>query len=91
VIARLDGQGKHERVARWATIGDVLPYSEMALLTVQDDSEEDLALTVELAGAEWEYEDAEAVLPEFADIKWVCFLGATFSNGNRYVFGERAT
>ena len=48
-----------------------------------------------------EKEDAGAVLPEFVErvravlaarrkkMKWVCFLAATFPNGNRYVFGER--
>ena len=33
----------------------------------------------------------KSVLPHyFAGAKWVCFLAATFPNGNRYIFGERA-
>jgi hypothetical protein len=79
-----------QRAASAAIVNDVLPHSQKALLTLRDDNGEDVSVTVSLQGAEWEYEDAGAVLPDFGEMKWVCFLAATFPNGNRYVFGERA-
>jgi hypothetical protein len=78
-----------QRAASAALVNEVLPHSKKALLTLRDENGDDVAVTASLEGAEWEYDDAGAVLPEFADIKWVCFLAATFPNGNRYVFGER--
>ena len=83
---RIGGQ----RAAAAGSVERVLPHSKKALLTLRDENGEDVGMTVSLEGAEWEYEDAGAVLPEFADIEWVRFLAATFPNGNRYVFGERA-
>jgi hypothetical protein len=79
-----------QRAASAAVVNEVLPHSRKALLTLCDENGDDVGVTVSLEGAEWEYEDAGAVLPDFADIQWVCFLAATFPNGNRYVFGERA-
>jgi hypothetical protein len=79
-----------QRAAAAATVERVLPHSKKALLTMRDENGDDVGVTVSLEGAEWEYEDAGAVLPDFAEIQWVCFLAATFPNGNRYVFGERA-
>jgi hypothetical protein len=67
----------------------VLPASHQVLIAALVDSEY-LNVSVNLEAAEYEYEDASAVLPEFAGGKWVCFLAANFPNGNRYVFGERA-
>jgi hypothetical protein len=78
------------RAAAAGTLERVLPHSQKALLTMRDEKDDDVGVTVSLEGAEWEYEDAGAVLPEFADINWAHFLAATFPNGNRYVFGERA-
>jgi len=79
-----------QRAASAAVVEEVLPHSKKALLTMRDENGDDVGVTVSLEGAEWEYEDAGAVLPDFAEIQWVCFLAATFPNGNRYVFGERA-
>ena len=79
-----------QRAASAGIVNEVLPHSQKALLTLRDENGEDVAVTVRLEGAEWEYDDAGAVLPDFADIKWVCFLAATFPNGNRYLFGEKA-
>lgn len=67
----------------------VLPASHQLLIAALVDGEY-LNVSVNLEAAEYEYEDASAVLPEFAGGKWVCFLAANFPNGNRYVFGERA-
>ena len=78
-----------QRSASAAVVNEVLPHSQKALLTLRDENGEDVGVTVSLEGAEWEYEDAGAVFPEFVEMKWVCFLAATFANGNRYVFGER--
>ena len=78
-----------QRTASGAVVNEVLPQTQKALLTLRDENGEDVSVTVSLEGAEWEYEDAGAVLPEFVELRWVCFLAATFSNGNRYVFGER--
>jgi len=79
-----------QRAASAAIVNDVLPHSKKALLTLRDENGEDVAVTVSLEGAEWENEDGDATLPESADIQWVCFLAATFPNGSRYAFGERA-
>jgi hypothetical protein len=81
--------GQHATSAAFVT--EVLPHSQKVLLTLRDANGEDVPVTVSLAGAEWECEDAGGVLPEFAETKWVCFRSATFPNGNRYVLGERAT
>jgi hypothetical protein len=67
----------------------VLPASHQVLIAARVDGEY-LNVSVNLEAAEYEYEDASAVLPEFAGGRWVCFLAANFPNGNRYVFGERA-
>lgn len=77
-----------QRAVSAAVINEVLPHSKKALLTMRDENGEDVGVTVSLEGAEWEYEGAGGVLPDFVEIKWVCFLAATFPNGNRYVFGE---
>jgi hypothetical protein len=79
-----------QRAASVARVNEVLPHSRKAILTLRDENGENVAVTVSLEGAEWEYDDAGAVLPDFAEIKWVCFLAATFPNGHRYVFGEKA-
>ena len=89
VLSRPAIQTGGQRAASAAVVNEVLPHSQKALLTVRDENGEDVSVTVSLEGAEWEYEDAGAILPEFAEMKWVCFLAATFPNGNRYVFGER--
>jgi hypothetical protein len=89
VMSRPAIQAGGHRAGSAAIVKEVLPQSRKALLTVRDENGEDVGVTVSLEGAEWEYEDAGAVLPEFVEMKWVCFLAATFSNGNRYVFGER--
>jgi hypothetical protein len=70
-------------------VKSVLPHSHQVLIAALVDGEY-LTVAVNLEGAEYEYEDANAVLPDFAGGKWVCFLAANFPNGNRYVFGERA-
>lgn len=70
-------------------VKSVLPHSHQVLIAALVDGEY-LNVAVNLEGAEYEYEDANAVLPEFAGGKWVCFLAANFPNGNSYVFGERA-
>lgn len=70
-------------------VKSVLPHSHQVLIAALVDGEY-LTVAVNLEGAEYEYEDANAVLPDFAGAKWVCFLAANFPNGNRYVFGERA-
>lgn len=70
-------------------VKSVLPHSHQVLIAALVDGEY-LSVSVNLQGAEYEYEDANAVLPDFAGGKWVCFLAANFPNGNRYVFGERA-
>ena len=70
-------------------VKSVLPHSHQVLITALVAGEY-LNVAVNLEGAEYEYEDASAVLPEFAGGKWICFLAANFPNGNRYVFGERA-
>ena len=76
------------RAVNSAIVKSVLPHSHQVLIAALVDSEY-LSVAVNLQGAEYEYEDASAVLPDFAGGKWVCFLAANFSNGNRYVFGER--
>jgi len=65
-----------------AIVNQVLPHSQKALLTVRDENGEDLGVTVSLEGAEWE---------TGADTQWPRFVAATFANGSRYVFGERAS
>ena len=80
-----------QRAASTAILNEVLPHSKKALLTLRDENGEDVAVTVSLEGAEWQYEDAGAVLPEFADIRWVRVLAATYPNGNSYAFGRLAT
>ena len=70
-------------------VKSVLAASHQVLIAALVDSEY-LNVAVNLEAAEYEYEDASAVLPDFAGGKWVCFLAANFPNGNRYVFGERA-
>ncbi len=77
------------RAVNSAFIKSVLPHSHQVLIAALVEDEY-LNVAVNLEGAEYEYEDATAVLPDFAGAKWVCFLAATFPNGNRYVFGERA-
>ena len=70
-------------------VKSVLPASHQVLIAALVDGEY-LNVSVNLEAADYEYEDASAVLPDFAGGKWVCFLAANFPNGNRYVFGERA-
>jgi hypothetical protein len=77
------------RAVNSAFVKSVLPHTRQVLIAALVDDEY-LGVAVNLEGAEYEYEDASAVLPEFAGGKWVCFLAANFPNGNRYVFGERA-
>ena len=89
VMSRPAIQTGGQRAASVGVVKEVLPHSQKALLTLRDENGEEVSVTVSLEGAEWEYEDAGAVLPEVVDMKWVCFLAATFPNGNRYVFGER--
>ena len=89
VMSRPAIQTGGQRAASAAVVSEVLPHSQKALLTLRDENGEEVSVTVSLEGAEWEYEDASAVLPEFVEMKWVCFLAATFPSGNRYVFGER--
>ena len=78
-----------QRASSPAFVNEVLPHTQKALLTLLEASGEQVNVTVSLEGAEWEYEDAGVVVPEFFDQNWVCFLAANFSNGNRYVFAER--
>jgi hypothetical protein len=66
------GMGGREE---YATLKEVLPHSQKALVSLQDESGEAVDVTVSLEGAEWEG------LGEGA-------LAATFPNGNRYVFRE---
>jgi len=70
-------------------VKSVLPASHQVLIAALVDGEY-LSVAVNLEGAEYDYEDASVILPEFAGGKWVCFLAADFPNGNRYVFGEQA-
>jgi hypothetical protein len=84
VMARAAGQ----RAVNAAVINEVLPHSRKVLLTLRDENGEDVGVTVSLEGAEWEYQDAGGVLPDFVEIKWACFLAAAFPNGHRYIFGE---
>jgi len=85
----VDRSAGGQRAASSGVVKQVLPHTRKALLTLRDENGEDVSVTVSLEGAEWEYEDAGAVFPEFVEMKRVCFLAATFPNGNRYVFGER--
>jgi hypothetical protein len=78
-----------QRSASAAFVNEVLPHTQKALLTLREESGEEVKVTVSLEGAEWEYEDAGVVVPEFFEQNWVCFLAANFANGNRYVFAER--
>jgi hypothetical protein len=78
-----------QRSASPAIVNEVLPQTQRALLTLREESGEEVDVTVSLEGAEWEYEDAGVVVPEFFEQNWVCFLAANFVNGNRYVFAER--
>jgi len=77
------------RAVNSAFITSVLPHSSQVLISALVDAEY-LSVAVNLKGAEYEYEDAGAVPPEFGGGNWVCFLAANFPNGNRYVFGEKA-
>ena len=77
------------RAVNAAFVKSVLPHSQQVLIEAQVEGEY-LEVAVNLQAAEYEYEDASAMLPDFAGGKWVCFLAANFPNGNRYVFGERA-
>jgi len=70
-------------------VKSVLPASHQVLIAALVDGEY-VSVAVNLQGAEFEYEEASAILPEFAGGKWVCFVAADFPNGNRYVFGEQA-
>ena len=79
-----------QRAVAVGIVEKVLPHSQKALLTLRDEGGDDVGVTVSLAGAEWEYEDAGGALPDFVEIKWVRFLAATFPSGSRYVFGEPA-
>jgi len=79
-----------QRAASSAVVSEVLPHTQKALLTLRDENGEEVSVTVSLEGAQWEYEDAGAVVPEFVEMNWACFLAANFPDGNRYVFGERA-
>jgi len=72
-----------------AFVTKVLHQTSQVLISALVDGEY-LDVAVNLTSAEYEYEDATVVLPEFAGEKWVCFLAANFPNGNRYVFGEKA-
>ncbi len=76
------------RAVNAAFVKSVLPHSHQVLIEALVEGEY-LDVAVNLQAAEYEYEDASAVLPDFAGGKWVCFLAANFPNGNRYVFGER--
>ncbi len=78
------------RAVNSAFVKSVQPHSHQVVIAALVESEY-LNVAVNLEAAEYEYEDASAVLPEFAGGKWVCFLAANFPNGNRYVFGERAS
>jgi hypothetical protein len=77
------------RAVNSAFVTNVLPQSSQVLISALVEDEY-LNVAVNLTSAEYEYEDANAVLPEFAGGKWVSFLAANFPNGNRYVFGEKA-
>jgi hypothetical protein len=89
VMSRPIIHGRGQRAATAAFVNEVLPQTQKALLTLLEAGGEQVNVTVSLEGAEWEYEDAGVVVPEFFDQNWVCFLAANFSNGNRYVFAER--
>ena len=54
-------------------VKSVLPQSHQVLIAALVDGEY-LNVAVSLEGVEYEYDDASAVLPEFAGGKWVCFL-----------------
>ena len=77
-----------------AIVNSVLTHSQKVLLTLRDENGADVKVTVSLEGAEWEHppqgSHVGVALPDVADVKWVSCLVATFPNGNRYVFGERA-
>jgi hypothetical protein len=88
------------RAAGTAIVNKILPHSQKALLTLHDENGEEVGVTVDLAGAEWEYtsadriggsadlEDTSAAVPQIADTKGASLLAATFPDGNRYVFEE---
>jgi len=84
-----------QRAASTAFVDQVLPHSQKALLTLRDENGEDVGVTVDLTGAEWEYELVEMKSEQAAaSVKrpsraTARTLAATFPNGNRYVFGER--
>ena len=77
------------RAVESAFVTGVLPHSHQVLISALVGAEY-LKVAVNLQSAEYEYDDAGAVLPEFAGGRWVCFVAANFPNGNRYVFGEKA-
>jgi hypothetical protein len=77
------------RAVESAFVTGVLPHSHQVLISALVGAEY-LKVAVNLQSAEYEYDDAGAVLPEFAGGKWVCFVAAKFPNGNRYIFGEKA-
>src|SRR3954470_11252697 len=78
-----------ERAQASGNVRRVLPHSRKALLILRDENGEDVGVTVDLNRAEWDYEDSRTYPPELGDMKWVCFLTATFPNGSRYAFGEK--
>ena len=58
MLAKWSEESAHQRSAA------VRRGGQKALLTLPDENGEEVGVTVDLAGAEWEYEDAGAVLPE---------------------------
>jgi len=77
------------RAVNSAFVTSVLPNTSQVLISALVDGEY-LSVAVNLQSAVYEYEEASAVLPDFAGGKWVCYLAANFPNGNRYIFGEKA-
>jgi hypothetical protein len=77
------------RAVESAFVTAVLPQSHQVLISALVGAEY-VKVAVNLLSAEYEYDDAGAVVQEFTEGKWVCFLAANFPNGNRYVFAEKA-
>src|SRR5260370_17700954 len=69
-------------------VKSVLPASHQVLIAALVDGE-CLTVAVSLEFAEYEYEDANAVLPDFSGGKWLCFLAANFPNLNPYLLAHR--
>jgi hypothetical protein len=78
-----------QRAASAAVINQVLPHSQKVLLTMRDENGDDVAVTMDLGGAEWTGPGPPSLLAdspqEESGSGW---LAATFPNGSRYVFGE---